>query len=91
MPVPRAGSYSFETYESNCVYALRFMVDRDVLGCNWVELPAGKWRPRPLSPTGAEGELKMATHCQLEVRPSVPRVVGQHPRSHRHGGSRRTV
>lgn len=29
------------TYESNVLYALRFMIDCGVVGGNWVELPPG--------------------------------------------------
>ena len=31
------------TYESNVLYALRFMIDCSVVGGNWVELPAGRY------------------------------------------------
>jgi hypothetical protein len=30
------------TYESNVLFAMRFMVDKAVVGGNWVELPAGE-------------------------------------------------
>jgi DNA polymerase delta subunit 1 len=46
------------TYESNVVFALRFMVDTSVVGGNWIELPAGKYG---LIPDGAHH-----SHCQLE-------------------------
>lgn len=36
----------FELYESNIEYNLRFMIDTDVVGCNWIELPAKKYRVR---------------------------------------------
>jgi DNA polymerase elongation subunit (family B) len=29
----------FNTYESNVLFALRFMVDTDIVGGNWVRLP----------------------------------------------------
>jgi hypothetical protein len=31
---------SFQTYESNVLFALRFMVDTDIVGGNWVRLRA---------------------------------------------------
>ncbi len=46
------------TYESNIPYALRFMIDRDISGMSWVEVPAGKY------------ELRMKEHmstCQIEA------------------------
>jgi DNA polymerase delta subunit 1 len=30
-------------FESNVDFESRFMVDRDIVGCNWIELPAGKY------------------------------------------------
>lgn len=42
------------------------MVDRDIVGCNWVTLPQGKWKARPWSSDGRSEPLKPATHCQLE-------------------------
>lgn len=47
------------TYESNVLYALRFMVDKSIVGGNWVELPAGKYS---FSPPG-----QLQSHCQLEA------------------------
>lgn len=28
-------------YESNTPFVLRFMIDQDIVGCNWLEVPAG--------------------------------------------------
>ncbi|XP_068785695.1 DNA polymerase delta catalytic subunit-like, partial [Struthio camelus] len=58
-------------FEANIDFEIRFMVDRDVVGCNWIELPAGQYRLR-----GAGGALgggapppgpPPATLCQLEA------------------------
>uniref|UniRef100_A0A0D9XPV6 DNA polymerase n=1 Tax=Leersia perrieri TaxID=77586 RepID=A0A0D9XPV6_9ORYZ len=38
------GSKSFLTYESNILFALRFMIDCNIVGGNWIEVPAGKYR-----------------------------------------------
>ncbi|KAH0505460.1 DNA polymerase delta catalytic subunit [Microtus ochrogaster] len=56
--VPGLGTPSFAPYEANVDFEIRFMVDADIVGCNWLELPAGKYVTR------AE---KKATLCQLEV------------------------
>ncbi|XP_028644817.1 DNA polymerase delta catalytic subunit isoform X2 [Grammomys surdaster] len=56
--VPGLGTPSFAPYEANVDFEIRFMVDADIVGCNWLELPAGKYVKR------AE---KKATLCQLEV------------------------
>lgn len=51
------GSKSFLTYESNILFALRFMIDRDIVGGNWIEIPAGKYKKTTRS----------ISYCQLEV------------------------
>ncbi|EEE51779.1 hypothetical protein OsJ_33228 [Oryza sativa Japonica Group] len=53
------GSKSFLTYESNILFALRFMIDCNIVGGNWIEVPAGKYSD--LVSHAAEGEhSKMA-------------------------------
>uniref|UniRef100_A0A0E0F356 DNA polymerase n=1 Tax=Oryza meridionalis TaxID=40149 RepID=A0A0E0F356_9ORYZ len=50
---------SFLTYESNILFALRFMIDCNIVGGNWIEVPAGKYSD--LVSHAAEGEhSKMA-------------------------------
>ncbi|KAK6922792.1 DNA-directed DNA polymerase, family B, exonuclease domain [Dillenia turbinata] len=51
------GMKSFMTYESNILFALRFMIDQDVVGGNWIEIPAGKYRMA----------TKKISYCQLEI------------------------
>lgn len=50
---------AYITYESNIEYEIRFMVDTAVVGCNWIELPAGKYRIR--------NDNMKTSRCQLEV------------------------
>jgi DNA polymerase delta subunit 1 len=58
-PVPGLGrDRAFQTFESNVVFTLRFMVDTGLGGGFWVEVPQGKWRRN----TGAP-----RTYCQLEA------------------------
>lgn len=52
------GGMGTETYESNLLYVLRFMVDTKVTGMNWIEIPAGKYTVRKSNKT---------SDCQLEV------------------------
>ena len=47
---------SFMTYESNVLFALRFMIDCNVVGGNWIEVPAGKYKKTS----------KSLSNCQLE-------------------------
>ena len=46
------------TYESNVPYALRFMIDRDISGMSWVEVPAGKYTLQLEQPM---------SRCQIEA------------------------
>ena len=50
---------SYEVYETNIEYNLRFMVDTGVVGCQWIEVPAGTYRVR-------DAAHKRAL-CQLEI------------------------
>lgn len=50
------GVKSFMTYESSIAFALRFMVDCNIIGGNWIEVPAGKYKKTS----------KKLSHCQLE-------------------------
>ncbi|RWR92782.1 DNA polymerase delta catalytic subunit isoform X1 [Cinnamomum micranthum f. kanehirae] len=38
------GCKSFITYESNVLFALRFMIDCNIVGGNWIEVPVGKYK-----------------------------------------------
>jgi DNA polymerase delta subunit 1 len=66
--------YHFEAYESNIDYEIRYMVDSDIVGCNWIELPAGKWRLRPHSSDGIP-----VTRCQIEVDIAWSDVISHAP------------
>ncbi|XP_023749352.1 DNA polymerase delta catalytic subunit [Lactuca sativa] len=38
------GMKSFMTYESNVLFVLRFMIDCNIVGGNWIEVPAHKYK-----------------------------------------------
>ncbi|KAE9587344.1 DNA polymerase delta catalytic subunit [Lupinus albus] len=50
------GMKTFMTYESNVLFTLRFMIDCNIVGGNWIELLAGKYKKTS----------KTLTYCQLE-------------------------
>ncbi|XVF34040.1 hypothetical protein REPUB_Repub18cG0022900 [Reevesia pubescens] len=50
------GVKGFMTYESNILFALRFMIDCNIVGGNWIEIPAGKHKKT----------AKNMSYCQLE-------------------------
>ncbi|XP_063157019.1 DNA polymerase delta catalytic subunit isoform X1 [Candoia aspera] len=63
------GIHNFQAYEANIDFEIRFMVDRDVVGCNWIELPAGKYHLRQEQCAGEsdkENPPKVSL-CQLEA------------------------
>jgi len=43
---PHLGSCTYQAFESNMDFETRFMVDRDVVGCNWIEILPGKYTRR---------------------------------------------
>eukprot|EP00939_MAST-03C_sp_MAST-3C-sp1_P003523 g3523.t1 len=64
----------FVCYESNTPYVLRFMIDRDIVGCNWIELPAGSYSIRDSGPRGNATSL-----CQIEVDVVFDSIVSHLP------------
>ncbi|KAJ4777986.1 DNA polymerase [Rhynchospora pubera] len=51
------GSKSSVTYESNIPFELRFMIDCNIVGGNWIEVPSGKYKR----------SARILSYCQLEV------------------------
>ena len=39
-------TYQVQTYESRIDFRLRFMIDKGIVGCNWLELPGNKYWDR---------------------------------------------
>ena len=62
-----AGELVLTTYESTVLFVMRFMVDRDISGANWLEAPARSYRPR----TGA----RKRSNCQIEFDIVYDRLV----------------
>ncbi|DBB04055.1 TPA: DNA polymerase delta catalytic subunit [Trebouxia sp. C0004] len=66
-------SRSFTTFESNVLFALRFMIDHDVVGGNWVELPAGHHTFQ-----GPDHKHKLS-HCQMEAHIHCSKIISHKP------------
>ena len=47
------------TFESNIAYILRFMIDTNVVGMNWIEVPKGTYKILE--------KKEKKSHCQLEI------------------------
>nr|CAD7425003.1 unnamed protein product [Timema monikensis] len=68
---PVLGNHNYQAFESNVDFDIRFMVDTGVVGCSWVELPAGKYQLRERS--------KKVSRCQLEADISWEEFVSHPP------------
>lgn len=61
-------------FESNIDFDIRFMVDTSVVGCSWIELPAGKWRKRT-----KRSNPGIQSRCQIEVDISWDAFIAHEP------------
>ena len=52
-----------------CVCYFRFMVDSEVVGCNWIQIPAGKYSLRDKENSNAKDPKRppIMTRCQIEL------------------------
>ncbi|XP_062512601.1 DNA polymerase delta catalytic subunit-like [Corticium candelabrum] len=57
------GERGYQTYESNVDFEIRFMCDMDVVGCNWIEIPRGKYSLRRHD----RQSLLYTSRCQIEL------------------------
>ncbi|XP_058461751.1 DNA polymerase delta catalytic subunit [Malaya genurostris] len=72
--MPEMDFQDCRVYESNIDFDIRFMVDRNVVGCSWIELPPGKWRMRQKGKTPAP-----KTRCQIEVDVAYDKFIAHAP------------
>ena len=78
LQLPSGASHAFETFESNWAYVMRFMVDRDIVGMNWLSLTPGKWKARPWH--SSRGQMvNKASLAQLEADVFFPDLVSHAP------------
>lgn len=73
---PSLGNHYYQSFESNVDFDVRFMVDTKVVGCSWIELPAGEWRLRHKNSFSG---LKLDTRCQLEVDVAFDKFIAHQP------------
>lgn len=62
------------SYESNIDFDIRFMVDTGVVGCSWIELPAGRYRQRTRL-----GTPTIESRCQIEVDVAFDAFIAHEP------------
>nr|XP_022902030.1 DNA polymerase delta catalytic subunit [Onthophagus taurus] len=71
---PATQYHDFSIYESNVDIETRFLVDTNILGCCWIELPAKKWFIRTKTTN-----FHITTRCQLEVDVSFSDFIAHTP------------
>lgn len=71
LPLVGYGTSRCETYESNVPYVLRFMIDNNIQGADWIELPPSTYSVR--------SEEKKVSRCQLEVDIVYNQLVSHAP------------
>ena len=64
------GTRAFETFESNVLFILRFMIDCKIVGGNWLEFPKGSYSVRQPS--------NKVTYSQVEVDVGFESIIS-HP------------
>ncbi|CAF0793979.1 unnamed protein product [Didymodactylos carnosus] len=58
---------AYQTYESNIDFEIKFMADMNIVGCNWIEIPAGKYRIRQMMTHDTASQGKIQSRCQIEI------------------------
>nr|BAJ78774.1 DNA polymerase delta catalytic subunit [Panorpa takenouchii] len=71
---PEGGHHDYRAFESNIDFDIRFMVDTNVVGCSWIELPAGTWTIR-----NKLRDPKPISRCQLEVDVAWDQFIAHEP------------
>ena len=79
LDVKGVGNYSFQVFESNIEYEIRFMIDADVVGCNWIEVPPGKYSLRKPSPASSNDAVTPTSRCQIELDVSYEDFISHTP------------
>lgn len=78
--IPGCGTYGLQSYESNIDFEIRFMVDCDVVGCNWIELPANKYHIRDKNNHHNDpNRPALRSRCQIEVDVAWDNFISHHP------------
>ncbi len=54
---------TYRAFEANIDFEIRFMADTEVVGCNWIELPAGKYTLRKPE----DKKFPIASRSQIEA------------------------
>jgi DNA polymerase delta subunit 1 len=62
-------NYATSTYESKINYTLRFMIDKQIFGGNWIEIPKGTY----------EIATNRISRCQIEITTDFSNIISHAP------------
>jgi len=68
--VPNYGNVNSSPFESNVPFVLRYMIDNDISGANWLEVPPGSYSLRT--------STQSISRCQIEVDIAYDQLIS-HP------------
>lgn len=66
--------HKYEIFEANINYDMRFMVDLQIVGCSWIELPTGSYTTRNSNSL----PIPQST-CQLEIDVFCDKIISHAP------------
>lgn len=55
------------------------MVDSNIVGCNWIEIPAGKYKVRTPHMSTHMSDAKPMSRCQLEIDVAWDDIISHVP------------
>lgn len=82
--IPELGTVAGQTYESNVPYVLRFMIDNEISGADWIELPPHSYSLRhhkgkqATTLPASSWSLPATSRCSVEVDVVYKHIVA-HP------------
>ncbi|XP_076115768.1 DNA polymerase delta catalytic subunit-like [Mytilus galloprovincialis] len=78
---PGYTNHGYQSYESNIDFEIRFMVDSNVVGCSWIEIPAGKYHLRDKSHTSKDDAKNPPpiSRSQIELDVSWEEFIAHQP------------
>ncbi|XP_014256451.1 DNA polymerase delta catalytic subunit isoform X2 [Cimex lectularius] len=72
--LPQFDGHYYKAFESNIDFDIRFMVDCNITGCNWIELPPNTWTQRKPG-----SQFQPVSRCQIEVDIAFNKLVSHEP------------
>jgi DNA polymerase delta subunit 1 len=77
--LPNYGQRSYQTFEADMPFTLRFMIDRKIVGASWVELPPGTYSVRPERTPHQRMPFPKSSYCQYECDIAFDKLVAYAP------------